>query len=151
MNEFIVIGTNPPCPRCSLLTNVLNEKVKELHLSANVIHLCYTDSKAKDFAKKIGFETGTAKDVAKKLGIEILFEDINEIIINSSLKENIEYAKYNHNSWSFELDEFLRNFEKKATSCGILMTPILIVNGEVKHSGSIPRLSYIEYILRNLK
>ena len=151
MNEIIVIGTNPPCPRCGLLTSVLKEKITELNINANVRHLCYTDVEAKSFAKKIGLETGTAKDVSKKLGIPINIEGMQELIIDNSSEENFEYKKYNQNNWSSELDKFLREFEKKAIRAKILMTPILVINNQIIHSGSVPRLSYIENLLRNLK
>lgn len=61
MNEIIVIGANPPCPRCSLLTNVIMEKVKELGISVNILHLSYSDEETHKFAEKIGFKTGDGK------------------------------------------------------------------------------------------
>jgi len=151
MNKIVIIGTDPPCPRCSLLTNAVKEKVKEFGINAEVRHAAYTDDEAKIFAKSIGLEAGTAKDVAKKLGVSIDMEKISKLARNDKLEANLEYKLYNKNSWSFELDEFLRPFERKAKEAGILMTPILIINNKVKHNASVPRLREIEKWLHELK
>ncbi|RPH33684.1 MAG: hypothetical protein EHM93_04275 [Bacteroidales bacterium] len=151
MNKIVVIGTQPPCPRCKLLTNVLIEKVKETGINAEVRHLAYTDEESKLFAKSIGLETGTAKDVSKRIGITIESEKISSLIRNYELEENKEYKNYNDSNWSFELDDFLRPFEQKAKSVGILMTPILIINSELKHNGSLPRIKRIEDWILELK
>jgi hypothetical protein len=42
--------------------------------------------------------------------------------------------------WSPEMDDALRTCEEKADSVSTLMTPILVVDGEVKHHGSVPSL-----------
>ena len=151
MNKILIIGTQPPCPRCKLLTNVVSEKVKTFGIKAEVVHLSYTDEESKAFAKSIGLETGTAKDVAKRLGTTIDTEKISGLVRNDALVFNSEYKDYNSNNWSFELDEFLRSFESKAIEVGILMTPVLIINNEVKHRGSIPRINKVEEWLTELK
>lgn len=151
MNKILIIGTQPPCPRCKLLTNVVSEKVKEFGIKAEVIHLSYTDKESKAFAKSIGLEVGTAKEVAKRLGMVIDTEKISSLGRNDALVANSEYKDYNSNNWSFELDEFLRPFENKAIEVGILMTPVLIFNNEVKHHGSIPRIDKVEEWLTELK
>jgi len=38
-----------------------------------------------------------------------------------------------------------------ASELGILMTPVLIINGELKHNGSVPKLAQIEEWLMELK
>lgn len=48
------------------------------------------------------------------------------------------------------LDNWLRDFENKAEEAGILMTPVLIINGEIKHQGSVAALSQIEEWLLEL-
>ena len=150
MNNIIIIGTRPPCPRCGLLAKVVTEKIKELGISAEVTHLAYTDEAAKDFAQKMGLEAGTAKAVAQRISREIDFQKLAELEQNAE-NEGSEYEKYNDCGWSFAFDEVLRPFEKSAQEAGILMTPVLIINGEVKHQGSVPRLHEIEEWLGALK
>jgi len=52
--------------------------------------------------------------------------------------------------WSPEMDEALRPCQEKADSLGILMTPVLIVDGEVKHHGSVPPLEQLRPWLADL-
>ena len=151
MNKILIIGTQPPCPRCKLLTNVVKEKVKELDIEAEVKHLSYSDEESKVFAKSLGLEAGTAKDVAKRLGMLIDIEKISNLVQNDKLEENNEYKDYNNSDWKFELDEFLRPYENKAIEAGVLMTPVLVINNEVKHQGSIPRIKKVEEWLFELK
>ncbi len=144
MKEIIIIGTEPPCPRCGLLTKVVYEKVKELHVSAIVEHISYTSEKAVKFAKRIGLTTGTAKDVALKLGEQIDKTRLAHIITNSCSSSSSDFKDYNEFKWSPELDIFLRPFQEKAKEVGILMTPILIIDNDLKHAGSVPELAKIE-------
>ena len=149
MNSIIIIGTEPPCPRCKLLAKVVSDKVKELGINAEVKHLIFTDSEAGEFAGQSGLVMGTASSVAKKMNVEI--DNSRKIVPNFDSEFNVEYEDYFLTNWSYELDEHLRIYENNAKELGILMTPSLIINGELKHSGSVPRLSQIEAWLLELK
>ena len=149
MNSIIIIGTEPPCPRCKLLAEVVSDKVKELGINAEIKHLVYTDSEAGEYAGRSGLVTGTANSVAKKMNVVI--DNSRKIIPNFESEFNVEYEDYFLTNWSFELDEHLRLFELKAKEEGILMTPSLIINGNLKHSGSVPRISQLEEWLLELK
>jgi hypothetical protein len=46
--------------------------------------------------------------------------------------------------WSPKMDELLRPYQLKAESVGMLMTPILVVFGEMKHHGSVPSIEQIK-------
>jgi len=151
MNNILIIGTEPPCPRCGLITKVVTSKVKELNINAEIRHLAYTDLESKAFAKSIGLETGTAKDVANRLHVEINREQLSQIVQNKTQNPDCEFKEYNDRNWCAELDEFLRPFELKAREVGILMTPILVINGEVKHQGSVPGMQKITGWLKELQ
>jgi hypothetical protein len=124
-------------------------KVQELGINAEVRHVVYTDVEAKEFAAELGLEPGTASLVAKRMNVEI--DNSKKAIPDLNSEFNIEYEDYFYTNWSYELDEHLRPFEKKAKEVGILMTPSLFINGELKHNGSVPRLSQIEKWLLELK
>ena len=147
MHTITIIGTHPPCPRCSLLTLVFADKIKQMKLDAELIHLGFKDKEAIDIAEKFGLKPGTSGMVAqiiqKPMDPTRKFEPDDELINNE------EYSNYLTN-WSFELDESLREYELKAREVGILMTPTVIINGELKHSGSVPRLAIIEKWLEEL-
>lgn len=149
MNSIIIIGTEPPCPRCKLLTRIVSDKVKEFEINAVVNHTVYTDQEAGEFAARLGLVPGTASSVAKKMNVGI--DNSKKIIPDFDSEFNTEYEDYFFTNWSYELDEHLRLFENNAKQLGILMTPSLIINGNLKHSGSVPRLSQIEAWLMELK
>lgn len=148
MNTITIIGTHPPCPRCSLLTLVFSDKIKKMGLDAELIHLGFNDQEAIDIAAKFGLQPGTSGMVAQILNKPMdptrKFDPDDELIYNE------EYSNYLTN-WSYELDESLREYELKAREVGILMTPTVLINGELKHSGSVPRLAVIEEWLGELK
>lgn len=149
MNSIIIIGTEPPCPRCKLLKQVIADKVKQLAIHASITNLVYTDADAKAFAAGIGLETGTSGTVANRLQLKM--DPTPPLSPDFDSEFNVEYEDYFTANWSYELDEHLRVYEKKAMEAGILMTPTLIINGDLKHSGSVPRLAQIEAWLMELK
>jgi predicted DsbA family dithiol-disulfide isomerase len=151
MNSIIIIGVNPPCPRCKLLGNVIDAKVKELQIDAEVKHIAYTDAEAIELAQSFGLEAGTAKDVSRKIHLEIDSQRISGAQYNKTIHPDFEFESYNDCNWTFELDEILRLFEHQAKEAGIMMTPVLIINGELKHQGSVPALSKINKWLLELK
>ena len=148
-NEIIIIGTLPPCPRCSLLTEIMERKVKALNLEASVRHIAYTSEEAAAIANSQGLVPGTAKDVAKRLGTEIRMEDLQgeksldepdfPIITEEELLPLNQLFRQVH-----LLDIRLRPYEHQAEKAGILMTPVLVINGEIMHAGSVPALEDIQ-------
>jgi hypothetical protein len=115
-----------------------------MELSVNVRHLVYSDSEARKFAESIGKDTGTAKHVADKAGVDVDWDHVHEVIKDPpSRPEDFDEIDGIARQWSPEMDEELRPCQERADSVGILMTPILVVNGEVKHHGSVPSLEQL--------
>lgn len=150
MNEIIIIGTNPPCPRCGLLSKVIEAKISELNIQAEIKNLSYTDNESIEFARSIGLKAGTAKDVASIINQPINPVILDKLVSNSSANHESEFAEYNDCNWTPELDKFLEPYQAKATEAGILMTPVLIINGNLKHRGSVPPLKKINNWLMEL-
>ena len=148
-HQIKIIGTNPPCPRCKLLEDVITQKCIELDIDAEIRHLTYTDDEAVEFAKSLGLETGTAGLVSKRLGIAI--DNTKKRATNFESEFNSEYEDYNFSGWTYELDELLRPFELKAKEVGILMTPTLVINNQLKNQGSIPRMETLLKWLLEIK
>ncbi len=151
MNSIIIIGVQPPCPRCKLLGNVIDAKVNELQIDAEVRHFAYTDPEAKKIAQSFGLETGTANDVSRKIHLEIDSQRVSMAKYNKTIHPDFDFESYNDCNWTFELDEALRPVEHQAREAGIMMTPALIINGELKHQGSVPSFSKINEWLSDLK
>lgn len=151
MNKIVIIGLEPPCSRCKLLGNVIDAKVEKLKIEAEVIHLAYTNTEARRIANSFGLISGTAKDVSGKIEVPIDSEKISLAKSAKTIHPDYDFRAYNNCNWTFELDEALRIFENQAKDVGIMMTPVLIINGELKHQGSVPSLSKINEWLSELK
>lgn len=147
----IIIGVQPTCPRCKLLGNIIDAKVEELHIEAEVSHLAYTDPEARKIANSFGLVPGTVKDVSRIIQVPIDSEKIRKAKNSRTIHPDYDFRDYNNSNWTFELDEVLRPFENQAKAAGIMMTPVLIINGELKHQGSVPSQSKINEWLLELK
>ena len=150
MNRIVIIGVEPPCPRCKLLGNIIDAKVEELQIEAEVIHLAYSTPEARRIANNFGLVPGTAKDVSVKIQIPIDSEKVSRAKNSAVIHPEYDFRAYNNCNWTFELDETLRHFENRAKEVGIMMTPVLIINGELKHQGSVPAMKIIDKWLSEL-
>ena len=136
-----IIGVDPPCPRCDLMRQRVERICKEIGGNFTFKYSVYSDSESKKFAMSIGKQTGTATHVAKQAGINVDSDHVRAIINTPpSHPEDFDEIRGKALKWSPELDEELRPCQEKAESLGMLITPILVVNGEVKHHGSVPSL-----------
>lgn len=135
MIEVRVIGTEPPCPRCDLLCRMVEEFSGEgAHLRLQ--HCAFDDPEAVELGKRLGRKTGTAKHVAEAASIPMDWDAVYGLI-----QRNREAAGPNcrpADTWTPELDAMLEPCQCVAESVGYLMTPVLVVDGEVKHHGSVP-------------
>ncbi|GAB1477308.1 hypothetical protein MASR2M70_21460 [Bacillota bacterium] len=156
MHQIIIIGTIPPCPRCKLLTEIVTVKAKLLKLDADVRHISYTSEDAAELAGKVNLLPGTAKDVAKLIGREINLENMpksaesKELGFLNELEANLKQFEGLFREVNI-LDNWLRPFENQAKDVGILMTPVLIINGSIRHNGSVPDLALIDGWLSELE
>jgi len=155
MNKIIIIGTQPPCPRCKLLTEIITVEAELLGLKAEIRHISYTSDEAVAYARAVELRPGTAKDVSRKVGGEISWDHDCPV----SQEAETQIKTLNPNLKQFKqlfrevaiLDQRLRYFEDISMDAGILMTPVLLINGKIMHQGSLPRVSDIEKWLYELK
>ena len=142
--EVWIIGVDPPCPRCDLARQRVERISNELKTPLNIRNMIYSDPEARAFAKSIGKETGTAKHVASRAAIEIDRDRLQAVVKNPpSRPEDFDEIDGTARQWSPEMDETIRPCQEKADSVGILMTPILIVDEQGKHHGSVPSLEQL--------
>jgi hypothetical protein len=155
MQEIIIIGTLPPCPRCKLLTEIVTEKVLSRGLDAEVRHISYASEEAAAWAASAGLKPGTAKEVAALLGKKVDPEEMPNAAelpapnFLNDLEPNLKRLDGLFREVGI-LDSWLRPFENMAKQVGILMTPVLIVSGSIKYSGSVPDLEFIDQALSEL-
>ncbi len=151
--EVLVIGLEPPCPRCAYLTDLVHELVAELSLPCQVRHLDIGNSEAQAIAESKGLKLGTAKDVAQLCGLSINWEEISHLNGGKPNRaaEQTSYgcAASPADRWSPAFDAILRPCEQKAEEAGIMMTPILVIDGVVRHQGSVPDRSRIAQWLQD--
>jgi hypothetical protein len=147
--EVWIIGVDPPCSRCDLTRQRAERLAKQMGTNVSVRNLVYSDPEARAFAESIGKEMGTAKDVVQRAGIEMDWNYVAAVYENPpSEPEDMDIVDGPAKQWSPELDEALRPCQVKAGSVGLLMTPIVIVQGQVKHQGSVPSMEQLKSWLR---
>lgn len=139
-----IIGVPSPCPRCDLVRQRVERLKKEITTSINVKKILFTDAEAMEFAASIGKKIGTVNDVAQKTGIKIDWKHFATIAKNPpNHPDDINDIDGPARQWSPELDEALRPYQEKAESAGFVMTPVIIVDGEIKHHGSVPSIEQL--------
>ena len=133
--DVLIIGTEPPCPRCDLL-DVFVAKVTPPDVQVNVEHCAFDSPSAQRLGERLGCKVGTAKHVARDADIPMDWNAVYGVIDakKSSFRPDARPA----DTWTPELDELLRPCEEVAEPMGYLMTPVLVINGKVVHHGSVP-------------
>jgi len=102
--QILVIGTEPPCPRCDLLYRMIDEIIEnrdDIYLS----HCSFDSQEAITLGRKLNHKIGTAKHVSKEAEIKVDWDEVYNIIEkNKALAgNNCTSADY----WSQELDDIL--------------------------------------------
>jgi len=132
--EIIVIGTEPPCIRCNTTFRRAEEVARQFPLKIEVKKVAIHTKEAEKYGKVEGGhvigEVGKVKPDFEKM-VKLLREldelkadeTKNEILIDSKLKE---------------LEKTLEPVKKKAKELGYLMTPVLVINSEVKSMDYVP-------------
>lgn len=137
--EVKIIGTDPPCPRCAIMGCLVSETAGELHVAVSIDHISYETEQAVRIGRGINMTVGTAKHVASAAGITVDWMAVHRIIENPPSPQRLCRDPGGIASkWSPELDEMLGPCEEAAFAAGVLMTPVLIIDGEIVHSGSVP-------------
>ena len=131
--QILVIGTEPPCPRCDLLYRMV-DKITKNQTDVHLNHCSFDSQEAIKLGQKLDLKIGTAKQVSKEAGIIVDWDEVYNIIDKN--KVLIGNNGIPADFWSQELDDILEPCEKAASAVGYLMTPVLIVNGKVEFFGS---------------
>ncbi len=132
--EIVVIGTEPPCIRCHTTFKRAKEVAQQFSQDIVVKKAAIHTPEAEKYGKVEGGhvigEAGKVKpdfeSMRKLLGdLDALkaHEEKNEKLIDAKLKE---------------LEKVLAPVKKKAKELGFLMTPVLVVNGQVKSMDYVP-------------
>lgn len=138
--DVLVIGTEPPCPRCDLLTRQVAEAASAVG-QVNLRHWAFDSEEAEAFGRNKNFKVGTAKDVSEAGGIPVNWDAAHKAIDDK--KSRTPDATRAADLWTPELDKLLEPCQKAAEFAGYYMTPVLVINGRVIHHGSVPSIEQI--------
>ncbi|GAB1409534.1 hypothetical protein MASR1M90_06880 [Desulfovibrionales bacterium] len=145
MIDVLVIGTEPPCPRCDMVgRRVIEMAASRKHIT--VRHCSFDSLEAQALGKRLMCTLGTAHHVAKDAGIPVNWDAVSEVIHRNRPLAVKDFRPAD--AWTPELDALLKPCQAIAESLGYRMTPILVLNGEIKHHGSVPSHEQIAAWLR---
>lgn len=137
MIEVLIIGVNPPCPRCDIVHKWADEFKTEFSGQMTVKNLYYDSQEAQDFGRKLGMKVGTAKDVSRETSVALDLAALNMFMANRVLELDDEPERP-ADLWAPEMDAILKPCEMVASTVRWLMTPVIAISGVVKHQGSVP-------------
>ena len=132
--KIVVIGTEPPCIRCQTTFKRAKEVAQQFPGKIEVKKVAIHTPEAEKYGKAEGGyiigEVGKVKPdferMKKLLGeLDVLKadEEKNEKLIDARLKD---------------LEKALQPVKKKAKELGYLMTPVLVINDQVKSMDYVP-------------
>jgi len=121
--EIIIIGTEPPCPRCRETYERVKTVAKEIASQPSIRKIVYSSEEAQHFGK-----VETAHEVAEWAGFEIDWEEVRKLASGE---------------WTKALDDFLMPLAEEAKRQGWIMTPVVVIDGIVVHFGHVPEMDKI--------
>ena len=132
--EILVIGTEPPCIRCLTTYKRAVEVAQQFPGKIEVRKIAIHSKEAARFGRvESGHEIGEAGKVRPDIeNMKRLMGELNELIKDEQKNENLIDARLK------ELEKVLLPLKEKARELGYLMTPVLIVDGQVKSVDYVP-------------
>ena len=132
--EIVVIGTEPPCIRCHTTFKRAREVAQQFSEDIDVKKAAIHTEEARKYGKVeaghgIG-EAGNIKPDVERMGK--LLRELDELKANEDENEELIDSRLK------DLETVLSPVKEKAKELGFLMTPVLIVNGQVKSMDYVP-------------
>ena len=121
--EIIIIGTEPPCPRCRETYARVKTVAQEVTSQPLIRKIVYSSEEAQCFGK-----VGTGHEVAEWAGLEINCDEVRRLASGE---------------WTQALDNFLMPLTEEAKKKGWIMTPVVVIDSTVVHFGNVPEFDEI--------
>jgi hypothetical protein len=137
----LVIGTDPPCPRCDLLILRAHEAAEGLEQTIEIRHAFFDSDEAAAIGQAANRRVGTPKHVSAASGIPVDWDQVDRLVAERRRAVGVEARAAQ--AWTPAVDALIDPCREAAEAVGYFMTPILVVNGEVKHHGSVPSVQQI--------
>jgi hypothetical protein len=142
--DVLVVGTEPPCPRCDLLYRLVSE-IAAANPAVKVRHCAFDSQEAITLGRKVGRKIGTAKHVAKEAGVVVDWNAVYEAIDRRT--QSVPPDARPADTWSPALDALLEPCRAVAERVGYFMTPILVIDGCVRHHGNVPPKALLDQLV----
>lgn len=132
--EIVIIGTEPPCIRCHTTYKRAKEVAQQFSEVIEVKKVAIHTQEAEKYGNaEAGHgisEEGNIKPDVERMGK--LMRELDELKADEEKNEVLIDAKLK------ELEIVLEPIKEKAKELGYLMTPVLIINDEVKAADYVP-------------
>jgi len=126
--EIVIIGADPPCPRCRETYERVKRAALEIDPELSLRKIVCTSEEAQGLGK-----VGTAHDVAEWADVKMDWNKVYELAAGA---------------WTHELDDLLMPLKEKAEQEHWIMTPVIVIDGEIAHFGQVPSLDDIRRMLK---
>lgn len=134
--EILVIGTNPPCPRCDRTLMMAEKIIQESGTDLSVRQIDYKSEEAEHIASGTGRKIGTTREVSDVTGVEADRRAFADAVLKAAegKDDNCRPAEL----WSPAFDKALENVVLAADSAGYYVTPVIVMAGKILWHGSVP-------------
>ena len=132
--EILIIGTEPPCIRCLTIYKRAKEVAQQFPGKVEVRKIVINSEEAAKYGKigsgaSLGELTQIKPDGEK---IKKLSGEIGELSKDEAKNLDLVETKLK------ELDNVLQPIKEKSKKMGYIMTPVLVINGQVKCMDHVP-------------
>ena len=139
--DVLIIGTNPPCPRCDLLSVRVHEAAEALEQPIEIRHAFFDSDEAAAVGRAANRRVGTPKHVSAETGVPIDWGQVDGLV--KERRREVGPEARAAQTWTPAMDALIDPCREAADAARFFMTPILVVNGTVKHHGSVPAVEQI--------
>ena len=143
MVEVLVIGVEPPCPRCDLVHLWVDEIADAYPGKVRVMNLSFQSVTAQTFGAERGKRVGTAHEVSAATGVLLDDKALSDWTVKRALVMDEEPTRPAE-LWEPEMDAIIEPCRQAALASDWLMTPIFIINGEVLYHGGVPKKEQVK-------
>jgi hypothetical protein len=139
--EIIAIGPNPPCIRCKTVVKRAQDVARKLeNNNVEVKYILIPSPETERFGK-----IACGKEIEEVGHVEPDFDMMHRLLDQLDIlevDEDVNAAQID--VLLRELDEVLAPVRERAEELHYLMTPVLVVNGQVKSAGYVPSQEEIQ-------
>nr|MDO8082599.1 thioredoxin family protein [Candidatus Freyarchaeota archaeon] len=121
-----VIGPYPPCIRCRRISKLFKEIKREDNANIELTHVFAGSEEAERYGKIV--DTHIFLD---SIGVET--EELDALFEKRDFKA---------------IDEWLKPYVERAKEKGLILTPVIVMNGKVKTFGRVPKKEELRKMVR---